>query len=118
MIVVGKDGFIDWAWGSDRLFKSGIFYRGRQETIPLPEQSLARRRDPSINSEAGVIHPKGIWIGNEEVHEMTIFGSKTNMTVSLLLYSDTPPLCLQTDTEPEEDLKPDTYDRFGGRGSS
>ena len=65
-----------------------------------------------------MIQPKGIWIDNEEVHEMTIFGSKTNMTVSLLLYSDTPPLCLQTVTGPEEDLKPDTYDRFAGRRSS
>jgi len=25
MIVVSKDGFIDWAWGSKRLFKSGIY---------------------------------------------------------------------------------------------
>src|SRR5580704_16031407 len=40
MIVVSKDGFIDWAWGSERLFKSGIFYRARQE-MPLPELSLA-----------------------------------------------------------------------------
>jgi hypothetical protein len=36
IIVVSKDGFIDWAWGSKRLFKSGIYYRARQETVPLP----------------------------------------------------------------------------------
>ena len=71
MIVVSKDGFIDWAWGSKRLFKSGIYYRARQETVPLPELSLAARRDPSIDAEIGFVHPKGVWVGNEEVNEMT-----------------------------------------------
>ena len=66
MIVVSKDGFIDWAWGSKRLFKSGIYYRARQETVPLPELSLAARRDPSIDAEIGFVHPKGVWVGNEE----------------------------------------------------
>jgi Thiamine pyrophosphate enzyme, C-terminal TPP binding domain/IrrE N-terminal-like domain len=65
MIVVSKDGFIDWAWGSKRLFKSGIYYRARQETVPLPELSLAARRDPSIDAEIGFVHPKGVWVGNE-----------------------------------------------------
>ena len=29
MIVVGKDGFIDWAWSSDALFKSRIYYAAK-----------------------------------------------------------------------------------------
>ena len=66
MIVVSKDGFIDWAWGSNRLFKAGIYYRARQETVPLPELSLAARRDPLIDAEIGFVHPKGVWVGNEE----------------------------------------------------
>jgi hypothetical protein len=36
MIVIGKDGFIDWAWSSDPLIKSGVFYRARQQVVPLP----------------------------------------------------------------------------------
>ena len=36
MIVVGKDGFIDWAWSSEPLIKSGIFYAARQSVIELP----------------------------------------------------------------------------------
>lgn len=86
MIVVSKDGFIDWAWSSDRLFKSGVYYRARQEVVPLPEQSGAARRDPSIDAEIGIIHPKGVWIGNEEVREMTIFADHHDMTITLLLY--------------------------------
>ncbi|MDP5309058.1 ImmA/IrrE family metallo-endopeptidase [Paracoccus spongiarum] len=31
MIVVGKEGFIDWAWSSEPLLKSGVFYRARQK---------------------------------------------------------------------------------------
>jgi hypothetical protein len=36
MIVVNKDGFIDWAWGSKRLFKSGIYYRASSGKSRLP----------------------------------------------------------------------------------
>jgi hypothetical protein len=86
MIVVSKDGFIDWAWGSKRLFKSGIYYRARQETVPLPELSLAARRDPSIDAEIGFVHPKGVWVGNEEVNEMTVFAGKSDLAITLLLY--------------------------------
>jgi hypothetical protein len=83
MIVVGKDGFIDWAWGSKRLFKSGIYYRARQETVRLPEPSLAARRDPSISAEIGFVHPKGVWAGNEEVNEMTVFAGKSDGAVAI-----------------------------------
>src|SRR5580704_3188812 len=86
MIVVSKDGFIDWAWGSKRLFKSGIYYRARQETVPLPELSLAARRDPSIDAEIGFVHPKGVWVGNEDVNEMTVFAGKSDLAITLLLY--------------------------------
>jgi hypothetical protein len=41
MFVVSKDGFIDWARSSPALFKSGVFIRARQETIPIPQTSLA-----------------------------------------------------------------------------
>src|SRR3984893_11028682 len=37
IVVVSKHNFIDWAWGSNRLFKSSIHYRARQEIVPLPD---------------------------------------------------------------------------------
>src|ERR1700730_3561706 len=85
-VVVSKDGFIDCAWGSKRLFKSGIYYRARQETVPLPELSLAARRDPPIDAEIGFVHPKGVWVGNEVVNEMTVFAGKSDLAITLLLY--------------------------------
>lgn len=86
MIVVGKDGFIDWSWGSTKLFASGVFFRGRSEVIPLPEKSLAAREDMSFDNETGIRHPAGVWNETEEVTEMTIFAEIYDMTISLLLY--------------------------------
>ena len=112
MIVVSKDGFIDWSWGSKRLFKSGIYYRARQETVPLPELSLAARRDPSIDAEIGFVHPKGVWVGNEEVNEMTVFAGKSDMAITLLLYPNNGAnyLRLMPDCDEEDTL--DRYDQF------
>ena len=87
MIVVGKDGFIDWAWCSTPLFKSGIFYKARQVTTELPKKSLAYLKDPSINNKEGIKHPPGVWLGDEEVKEMTIFSDEYDeMSISLLIY--------------------------------
>lgn len=115
MIVVGKDGFIDWAWSSEALLKSGVFYRARQEVIPLPEQSLAARRDQPAISETsvGVVHAKGIWAGNEEVREMTIFSAKPEISVTLLIYPDASPRGLKSGTASiDEPTEWDTYDQF------
>lgn len=88
MIIVGKDGFIDWAWSSKSLYKSGVFYPARQKVIELPPLSLAARNDNSIDNQSGIKHPKGIWRGDEEVHEMTILARQGEMPISLLLYPD------------------------------
>lgn len=110
MIVVGKDGFIDWAWSSERLLKSGVFYRARQETIELPPQSLAVKQDMTIYNLKGIKHPKGVWNANEEVHEMIIFADQHEMTISLLIYPKDPPIYLYDDGD--EDGLEDTYTRF------
>lgn len=91
MIVIGKDGFIDWARSSDPLIKSGIFYRARQQVTPLPEQSLAARQELLFDNEGGIRHAAGIWLGSEEVHEMTIFSPQNEMSISLLVYPNDMP---------------------------
>ena len=113
MIVVGKEGFIDWAWSSDPLIKSRIFYRARQQVIPLPEKSLAARQDIFIDNTTGVVHAKGVWLGNEEVHEMTVFSPQNEMSISLLIYPNDAPDQYWGDNidEPKEW---DTYDQFMG----
>ena len=60
MIVVGKDGFIDWAWSSEPLLKSGVFYAARQQTFELPQSSLAAREVDMDTGRHGHRHPAGV----------------------------------------------------------
>lgn len=110
MIVVGKEGFIDWAWSSEPLIKSGIFYRARQEVTPLPDASLAAKQDMLIDNRTGTLHSKGVWLGQEEVREMTIFSDQNRMSISLLLYPDDAPG--KWDRDFDEPSEHDTYDQF------
>lgn len=92
MIVIAKDGFIDWAWSSDNLLKSGIFYRARQEVTVLPTASLAAKNDLLIDNLTGVQHPAGVWHRREEVREMTIFSERLGQSLSLLIFENRGPI--------------------------
>lgn len=116
MIVIGKDGFIDWARSSDPLFKSGVFYRARQEVVPLPEQSLAAHSEVLADGVGDTVHPPGVWPGDEGVQEMTIFAHRNEMTISLLLYPNDAPARRWGDDELDEPEAWDTYDQFTARG--
>ncbi len=119
MLVIGSNGFIDWARSSDRLMRSGIFYRARQQTIPLPGQSLAAQQGAVVGAFAEADHPRGVWLGDEDVREMTIFSHSNEMTISLLLYPDDAP-DKRWANELDEPKEWDTYDQFvaGNHGSS
>jgi hypothetical protein len=108
MLVVSKDGFIDWSWGSTPLFKSGVFFRARQETIPVPERSLAANPQAALGN--GVQHPPRVWHPAESVFESVLFSEYHGMSLSLLIYSadgigrDVP--------ETEDETIPDTFEKF------
>lgn len=112
MIVVSKDGFIDWAWSSKPLLHTGIYYKPKQETIELPPTSLAAIKDLSIDNKSGIVHPVGIWLGDEVVKEMTIFANDyDNMAISLLKY----PKIASGGFFYEEESIEDTVDHFAKR---
>lgn len=112
MIVVGKEGFIDWSWSSEPLLKSGIFYRARQTVTELPAASLAAQEVDWDTGRHGHLHPAGVWLGSEPVHEMTVFSpSNDQMTISLLLYPDRAPSRWEM-AELEEEQTVDTFDKF------
>ncbi len=112
MIVVGKEGFIDWAWSSEPLLKSGVFYRARQTTTEMPAASLAAQEVDWDTGRHGHLHPAGVWLGSEPVHEMTVFSPRTDqMTISLLLYPDCAPSRWEM-AELEEEQTIDTFDKF------
>jgi len=114
MIVVSRDGFIDWTWSSERLFKSGIYYAARQQTVELPSLSLAALRVDDAAARTGVMHKKGVWKGDEDVFEMTIFSPKNEMTVTLLIYPNEGPDRFHGRSEPDDIGIDDTYERFMG----
>lgn len=111
MIVVGKDGFMDWAWSSTALLRSGIYYAARQTTIELPAASLALRGGDPDKARRGTMHPPGVWLGADPVREMTVFSPSNEMTITLLLYPDREPTAREM-AGLEEEAVPDTFDRF------
>lgn len=113
MIVVGKEGFIDWAWSSEPLLKSGVFYRARRVVTELPPASLAAQEVDWDTGRYGRLHPAGIWLGDEPVHEMTVFSPGNEMSISLLLYPDSAPSRWEM-AELEEEPTLDTFDKFMG----
>ena len=111
MLVISKDGFIDWARSSKPLLRSNVYFAARQVITPLPEASLAAKANREFDNLSGVKHPKGVWNIDEPVTEMTIVS--TNMTLTLLLYpKDKPWNAKQSDEDDEEGLLEDTHSRF------
>ena len=119
MLVIGKNGFIDWARSSDALMKSGVFYRARQKITPLPELSLAGGKGLAIGTYAETKHSRGVWPGDEDVHEMTIFSPANEMTITLLLYPNDGP-DNRWGVDFDEPREWDTYDQFvvGNQGTA
>ncbi len=111
MIVVGKDGIMDWAWSSDALIRSGIYYAARQDVIELPGASLAVCGGDPDKARRGMMHSPGVWQGNEPVREMTVFSPSNEMTISLLIYPDASP-SFRDMAALEEEAVPDAFDRF------
>jgi len=90
MIVVSRDGFVDWAWSSKPLLKSGVYLKPKQTITELPAKSLA-----SIVSNDGM-HPAlelpaGVWSQDETVWESVLLSEYHEQTISLVIYPNTPP---------------------------
>lgn len=84
MIVVSRDGFIDWSWASPALLASGVYFKPKAVTTPVPELSLAALGPTDGRLE--VQHPAGVWSRHESVLETVVFSEYHEMTISLLIY--------------------------------
>jgi hypothetical protein len=110
MLVVGKEGFIDWVWSSDPLRDSWVYLQPRKQLIELPAQSLAVKKDAFFDNETGVVHKAGIWPFKEDVKEMTVIRDTYDLTITLLLFPDEAPnRFAQLEEEPE---LMDTFQKF------
>jgi hypothetical protein len=86
MIVVSRDGFIDWAWSSKPLIRSGVFLKPKQEVIELPSNSVAASLAESGLDYACEDVPIGIWSETEAVQESALLSEYHDQTISLLIY--------------------------------
>ena len=84
MIVVSRDGFIDWSWGSPALLASGVYFKAKTVTTPVPDVSLAAL-GPAHGLTA-IQHPAGVWNRTEPVFESVLFAEYHEMAISLLVY--------------------------------
>lgn len=109
MIVVSKDGFIDWSRSSAPLFQSGVFYKAKQEVVPVPERSLAGLGTRSPLNE--IIHPAGVWSDREEVLESILHSEYHEMSISLLVFPAHGSVRPRWELKEESDLM-DTYEAF------
>ena len=90
VLVISKDGYIDWAWSSDSALKSGAFFKTKNNVIPLPKDSLAA--NSSINNERkGQTIPATVWFKHAEpllpIREMKIYAEQYDYVITLLCLS-------------------------------
>lgn len=88
VVVMSRDGFIDWAWSSEPAARAGLFFRTRNVApIEVPPASVAA--DTSVRHErAGTRIPASTWFCHADsstvLHEMKISADQYDSTISLL----------------------------------
>jgi len=88
VLVVSKDGFMDWASSSDKAKNAGAYYKTRSQVIEIPEGSLCSK--VSIAEERiGVKVAAKKWFphadSDADLTEMKIFSDQYDCTMSLLI---------------------------------
>jgi hypothetical protein len=88
VLILSRDGFMDWAWSSSAAFESGAFFAARKRTLAIPAGSLAAderfRRDLS-----GTFLPIRAWFQHADiglsVREMKLSAEQYGYTLTLLM---------------------------------
>ncbi len=116
VLVLARDGFILWARSSDSALKTGAYFRtANVPPVPVPEQSLAARRELVEGSNGSAEFDAGVWFA-EPCEEMVLFSDRYDFSMSLLHLGPASSRFKVLEEETEED----TFDRMTGRtpGSS
>lgn len=87
VLVVSRDGYINWAWASDPAFKAGAFIKSKGSPVEIPVGSLAEDSSVEINRE-GVSVPASLWfkhaVKSLMLREMKISSQNYDQTFTLL----------------------------------
>lgn len=91
VLVLSRDGFIDWSVSSDKAFKNGAYFKTRGRVVPLPDGSLASDAETE-SSRSGELMPLKTWFENAHpdavVREMKLQCDNYGYTLSLLHLSN------------------------------
>jgi hypothetical protein len=88
VVIMSRDGYMNWAWPSQPAFKSGVFFRTRTQTIALPPGSISA--DPAVQSERhGADVPATVWFAHAEpqwtVREMKLYSDHYDSMITLIV---------------------------------
>ncbi|WP_439669200.1 IrrE N-terminal-like domain-containing protein [Cupriavidus necator] len=88
ILILSRDGFMDWAWSSDPAHKSGAFFATRRKTVAIPEKSLAA--NAAIRHERlGATIAATTWFPHADaatpLREMKLSTEQYDSTLSLLI---------------------------------
>lgn len=90
VLVLSRDGFMDWSVSTDKARANGAFFRTRGRTIPLPQDSLAAKAHVA-SSRLGEHVPLKRWFEHAHpdaaVREMKLVCDNHGYTLSLLRLS-------------------------------
>lgn len=87
MLVMSRDGFINWAWSSDAAHGVGAYYKTRGNVIALPHKSLAAD-ETVIHDRKGREIPAKVWFPHApaglSLREMKIHAGQYDAILTLL----------------------------------
>lgn len=88
VLVVHRDGFMQWAFSSAPAAKNGAFFRTRSRTIPIPDASLAANENVD-HDRVGVELPARTWFPHAptelSLREMKISANEYDSVMTLLV---------------------------------
>lgn len=88
ILIISRSGFMKWAWSSKSAFNAGAFFKTKQNTIPIPANSVASN-DLIRQERKGVNISGRTWFRNAEeamtLKEMKVFSDNFDYVITLLI---------------------------------
>ena len=87
VLVVSKEGYMDWAWSSQKAYNAGAFFRTSQEIIEIPSDSLAANTSVT-HDRRGIDMSAQIWFPHADknmvVREMKVASEQYDCIFTIL----------------------------------
>jgi len=118
VLVVSRDGFVQWSWASRKALRTRARFRFSKETIPIPEASLAAQTTRHPDARVGIDVPARVWFQEEpadmSLREMRVVSDQYDLVITLLILPDRDPW--EKEDNDEDELLVDVSSHFIRRG--